>query len=468
MTLLTGGGENDPDAVKLCPRVALVTAKSNPLGNAAAQTQFNEGDIITITDNSDDEVYTYQLGADDKWKPTDGKYLLWHDGVLDIEAFYGETGAVADQSDAAKFSSADYMIFAGQVTRPSGSNELAFDLERKNALVTVKIASCSDAWKNRISGLSVNGIQPFIRDASGNFVSSTDNGTVGYSYSAILQLAQQTSIDITYGAEQNAIRVNNDFLTLKEGKSYTINLHVGDDTLELGDITVSDWGNLDSEEIILPYITFSAQEEQVFKMDFASFYGEVFSLGENEYFEYSIGDGNWVRFTTTVSDIAFGGGKGNLRLRGKSSKGTASSLDGPGTTISFSNEVPVRCTGDIRTLIDYERYKTVSTKDARFCMLFKKCTSLTTAPELPATDLAEFCYADMFSQCSKLSTVKMLATNVEANRCLHSWLSGSGTSATSRTLTLANADIYDLIYDDYLPENWRQGAENTSVNFMEN
>ena len=346
----------------------------------------------------------------------------------------------------------------------------------------------------------------------------------------------------------------------------------------------------------IPYVTFSAESEQTFKMDFNYSGRGVFTLGAGEYFEYSVGNGSWTSFSSTVDGIAFGGTLGNLRLRGKSSKGTADSFE-LYSRISFDESgVKVDCKGDIRTLIDYEKYRTVSTTIARFCCLFREntllrtapnlpattletdcyysmfygctslttapelpaitlaeacydsmfygctslttapelpaitlaeacyvsmfygCTSLTTAPELPATTLepgcyhymfqnctslttapklratilkkhcysnmfqdctslttapelsaitlAEYCYDSMFYGCTKLSEVKMLATDVTAFRCLRGWLDRAGTEASSRTLTVANQDIYNykIIYS--LPDHWKQGATGTTVNFL--
>ncbi|MDY5356459.1 MAG: hypothetical protein SPG52_00745 [Candidatus Cryptobacteroides sp.] len=260
-----------------------------------------------------------------------------------------------------------------------------------------------------------------------------------------------------------------------------------------------------------PYLTFSAESGQTFTMDFLEF-----SLGENEYFEYAVGDGEWTKFTTTVSGIAFGGAKGDLRLRGKSSKGTA--IDGNITSrISFGTSgVLVDCSGDIRTLIDYENYATASTAEARFCRLFQYnpllrtapelpastladycyrsmfygcasltqapelpattlarscysvmfdgCTSLTQAPKLPATTLADWCYFQMFNGCTSLSSITMLATNVSAPRCLENWLKDAGTNARSRTLTVADSEAYGKV-ESYLPNYWKQGAEGTTVKF---
>jgi len=40
--------------------------------------------------------------------------------------------------------------------------------------------------------------------------------------------------------------------------------------------------------------------------------------------------------------------------------------------------------------------------------MFRECTSLTTAPELPATILSHLCYSSMFYGCSNLSYIKAL------------------------------------------------------------
>lgn len=140
----------------------------------------------------------------------------------------------------------------------------------------------------------------------------------------------------------------------------------------------------------IPYLTFAASAEQTFTMTAT---GKVnfknFTLPES--LKYSVGDGDWTQLTSGTG-ITFGGDKGTLRLRGKSSIGTAESQT-VYSQIAFGNDaVEVVCTGDIRTLVDWENYATASTAEARFCQLFNGCTSLTTAPELPAETLAPRCY----------------------------------------------------------------------------
>ena len=141
-----------------------------------------------------------------------------------------------------------------------------------------------------------------------------------------------------------------------------------------------------------------------------------FSLGENEYFEYSVGDGEWQRLTT-VDNITFGGTLGSLRLRGKSSKGTATGYANYSIIKFTTANSPVDCTGDIRTLIDYENYANANTTNARFCRLFLGNTELRTAPALPAQSLADYCYHEMFKGCSKLTTAPTLPAEILANNC---------------------------------------------------
>ena len=49
--------------------------------------------------------------------------------------------------------------------------------------------------------------------------------------------------------------------------------------------------------------------------------------------------------------------------------------------------------------------------------MFYGCSSLTTAPELPATTLADNCYENMFSACSSLTTVPALPATTLAEGC---------------------------------------------------
>ena len=143
----------------------------------------------------------------------------------------------------------------------------------------------------------------------------------------------------------------------------------------------------------IPYLTFVANDVQTLTMSKAV-----------DRLEYSVNGGGWNELGTNT--VEFGGEQGILRLRGKNLNGTV--LNDEFSTIHFGKEALVACSGDIRTLLDYENFKTVDTRNAQFCWLFADCASLISAPELPATELAEGCYRGMFNCCSNLTEAPAL------------------------------------------------------------
>lgn len=73
-----------------------------------------------------------------------------------------------------------------------------------------------------------------------------------------------------------------------------------------------------------------------------------------------------------------------------------------------------------------------ATKLADYCYwnMFQGCTSLETAPELSATTLAPYCYTSMFYGCRNLNKITMLATDISASSCLSGWVNGVAPSGT--------------------------------------
>ena len=159
----------------------------------------------------------------------------------------------------------------------------------------------------------------------------------------------------------------------------------------------------------IPYVTFTATQPQMLKMS------KVVST-----LQYSENNGVWKNFEENTGYISFGGENGSLRLRGKSSIGTATGYSNytDYSHFIFSNtSVDVSCSGDIRTLVDYDNYKNANTENARFCHLFESCSNLISAPKLPATNLATSCYYGMFYGCNKLVNAPELPATVLSNYC---------------------------------------------------
>ena len=176
----------------------------------------------------------------------------------------------------------------------------------------------------------------------------------------------------------------------------------------------------------VPYVTFSAASEQT--LDLEQRYEEYDECylpypgygGDTGYIEYSVGNSNeWTKFTPESQPVAFGGDKGDLHLRGISPNGTLQAQ------IVFGNSnISVACSGDIRTLVNWENYATADTRSAIFRGLFKGCSVLKSAPELPATTLAPYCYYSMFEGCTSLTEAPELPATVLANQCYKSMFWG--------------------------------------------
>lgn len=66
--------------------------------------------------------------------------------------------------------------------------------------------------------------------------------------------------------------------------------------------------------------------------------------------------------------------------------------------------------------------------------MFYNCTSLTTAPVLPATTLAEYCYNGMFSGCTSLTTAPALPATTLANHCYEIMFSSCASLTTAPAL----------------------------------
>ena len=83
--------------------------------------------------------------------------------------------------------------------------------------------------------------------------------------------------------------------------------------------------------------------------------------------------------------------------------------------------------------------------------MFGGCTSLTTAPELPATNLVFFCYDSMFRGCRNLNYIKCLATNLGFMPSTNNWVSNV---APTGTFVKAAGMTKWTTGDNGIPEGW--------------
>lgn len=202
------------------------------------------------------------------------------------------------------------------------------------------------------------------------------------------------------------------FVNKDDGKEYVKRTT---SSYQLGRNKVSNMGTpaLTSENLFdAPYVTFSAASTQTLNLIMCGYDEDVSGWAINR-LEYSVGGEPWAPLGSNT--VTFGGDGYDIRLRGSNGYGTADMLTP--CMFNFGNDTKVTCTGDIRTLIDYSNYETVNTANARFERLFSGCKQLTSAPALPATELASGCYECMFYGCNSLTTAPELPATTLAERC---------------------------------------------------
>ena len=90
----------------------------------------------------------------------------------------------------------------------------------------------------------------------------------------------------------------------------------------------------------------------------------------------------------------------------------------------------------------YIGFSTLATQCYEY--MFRGCTSLTTAPELPATTLANRCYFGMFDGCTSLTTAPELPATTLEGGCYRSMFNGctSLTTAPGLPATTLEAECY--------------------------
>ena len=439
---------SDPNAVRITAQVGKASAdgftRSNPLGTAEEQAKFNENDEISVKADGQDAV-TYQLN-NNEWQPQDGKFLKWESDEMNFTAYYPASfdGNLNNITLPAEYTEAtlaanDFMSYSGKQSNTNG-NQLSLIMERKMARVVVEIDGFNDQYAgatiDNINSLSICGVKAY-KHSDKKF------------YALIKPCAAQNSatfisLDVAEGASKTTETLAG-IPELTAGNSYTYQLTVGKDKVSVSGITVKDWtggtitDNGKTEECPTPYVTFTAKGEQKFKMTTEGGY-TISGL------QYSVNNGKWENVVVD-KEVTFGGTNGDLRLRGTNINGTASEWS-TYSTITFTDDVNVACTGNILTLLDWRNYNIVETNKAKFCSLFKDCSVLTTAPELPATKLAEHCYASMFSGCTSLTSAPKLPAIELAKYCYLYMFYGCTrlTSASELPATTLANDCYDSMF----------------------
>lgn len=236
---------------------------------------------------------------------------------------------------------------------------------------------------------------------------------------------------------------------------------------------VSIIANQNKRDYSKDYLTFKALEDCQFSFTVAN------GIDDEDYLQsayvkafYSFDEKNWVEWTTTQykSVLISVSANENLYVKAIPSRGNLSAygiygtiwfnstgnfnVGGPLDSLLYNNDGITKkemgndcylsklfqnCSG----LVSAENLILPNyVKQYCYSYMFSGCTSLTTAPVLPATTLIAGCYSNMFSGCTSLTTAPVLSATTLANYCYQSMFSGCTSLTTAPVLpatTLANS-----------------------------
>jgi hypothetical protein len=266
------GANTAANEVKIAATVGgnSIFTRSNPMGSATEQENFNENDAISVTTEGKTVIYKK---TGEVWAPANaGDYLVWTGNAQAFEACYPEkadesttnsfsVGYVsADQSTVDKIEKSDYMISRETIEKayiPS-DRQLTLNFERQTARVIVKVSGFGDEFKDLNPTLSAVEVYSKLKVPAGD----------GDSYAAIKTYKKEESGNnvfyalVSPGTGNDAEKFLKLTVTYNDGDgkptltqvldvtgipaldkamSYTYDVKIGKDKATIGSVSVTDW-----------------------------------------------------------------------------------------------------------------------------------------------------------------------------------------------------------------------------------
>ncbi len=155
--------------------------------------------------------------------------------------------------------------------------------------------------------------------------------------------------------------------------------------------------------------------------------------------DYKKGASGWTSYTIGNSiDLTDGE---SLQLRaGAGGNASFSKSFNDYYKFSITGSGTVAASGSIMFLLDQEESITIPSSYC-FSRMFEGCTSLTSAPDLPATTLADHCYSMMFWDCTSMTAAPELPATTLATYCYSTMFNGCTSMTAAPELpatTMAN------------------------------
>ena len=268
------GANTAANEVKIAATVGgnSIFTRSNPMGSATEQENFNENDAISVTTEGKTVIYKK---TGEVWAPANaGDYLVWTGNTQTFEACYPEkadesttnsfsVGYVsADQSTVDKIEKSDYMTCRKEIEKKDipTDRQLTLNLERQTARVIIKASSFGNEFeglKPTLSAVEVYsklkvpagegdsyvGIQACKKEENGSnvFYALVSPGT-GNDAEKFLKLTVTYNDGEVINPTQTKELYVKGIPALSKAMSYTYDVKIGKDKATIGSVSVTDWG----------------------------------------------------------------------------------------------------------------------------------------------------------------------------------------------------------------------------------
>lgn len=253
-----------------------IFTRSNPMGSATEQENFNENDAISVTTEGKTVIYKK---TGEVWAPANaGDYLVWTGNTQTFEACYPEkadesttnsfsVGYVsADQSTVDKIEKSDYMTCRKEIEKKDipTDRQLTLNLERQTARVIVNVSGFGDEFKDLNPTLSAVEVYSKLKVPAGDGDSyaaikayqATDESGKNVFYALVSPGAANSTekflkLTVTYNDSegkptQTKVLDVTGIPALEKAKSYTYDVRIGKDNAIIGSVSVADWGKGDA------------------------------------------------------------------------------------------------------------------------------------------------------------------------------------------------------------------------------
>lgn len=218
--------------------------------------------------------------------------------------------------------------------------------------------------------------------------------------------------------------------------------------IKLGNVNVSKimLGNVEADKIYFgttevyssgpDYLCFEAIENTTIKFVING------TLSTIPVIQYKVDDGTWSNYTFGNS-ISLNIGQ-KCYWKGNNNSFSKDYYN----CIKFTSTGKVAASGNIMSLLDSTLESVTIPNDYCFAQMFSSCTNLTSAPSLPATTLKEQCYQEMFQGCTSLTTAPSLPATTLASYCYYRMFKNctSLTSAPALPATSLIAFCYENMF----------------------